>query len=67
MSSAPLLVVEHESQCPPGWMGEWLADAGADLDVRRPYRGDPLPEDLSGHAGMLVLDHEHLSGHRRLR
>ena len=58
MSSAPLLVVEHESQCPPGWMAEWLLEAGADLDVRRPYRGVPLPEDLSGHAGMMVLGGE---------
>ena len=40
MSTAPILVVEHEAQCPPGWLGEWLAEAGADLDVRRPYAGD---------------------------
>ncbi len=53
--STPLLVVEHEAQCPPGWMGEWLAEAGVALDVRRPYDGDALPEDLSRHAGMLVL------------
>ena len=39
-------------------MAEWLLDAGADLDLRRPYRGDPLPEDLSAHAGMLVLGGE---------
>lgn len=58
MSTAPILVVEHEAQCPPGWLGEWLADAGADLDVRRPYAGDDLPVDLSGHAGMLVLGGE---------
>ena len=36
-------------------MGEWLAEAGVPLDVRRPYAGDRLPEDLTGHAGMLVL------------
>ena len=36
-------------------MGEWLADAGADLDVRRPHARDPLPADLSGHGGLLVL------------
>ncbi len=51
----PLLVVEHEAQCPPGWFGEWLAEAGALLDVRRPYAGHPLPPDLRSHAGMLVL------------
>lgn len=55
MSTAPLLVVEHERQCPPGWMGEWLEAAGARLDVSRPYAGDALPTDLTGHSGMLVL------------
>ncbi len=53
--TSPLLVVEHEAQCPSGWMGEWLAEAGAPLDVRRPYRGDALPADLSRHAGLVVL------------
>lgn len=55
MRTLPLLVVQHEDDCPPGWFGEWLLDAGADLDVRRPYAGDTLPEDLSAHAGLLVL------------
>ncbi|MEP7092133.1 MAG: type 1 glutamine amidotransferase [Nocardioidaceae bacterium] len=72
----PLLVVEHEDQCPPGWLGEWLAEAGATLDVRRPYAGDALPGDLRGHHGLVVLggemgahdDHEHpwLAGVKRL-
>jgi GMP synthase (glutamine-hydrolysing) len=53
--SGPVLVVEHEAQCPPGWVGEWLEDAGMRLDVRRPYRGEPLPPDLSGHAALVVL------------
>jgi len=55
VSTPPLLVVEHEEQCPPGWMGEWLTDAGAALDVTRPYAGDLLPADLSGHSGLVVL------------
>jgi GMP synthase (glutamine-hydrolysing) len=55
VSNAPILVVEHQTDCPVGWMGEWLADAGAVLDVRRPRTGDPLPADLSGHGGLLVL------------
>jgi GMP synthase (glutamine-hydrolysing) len=50
-----MLVVEHEAQCPPGWFGEWLTDAGAVLDVRRPYAGHELPPDLRSHSGMLVL------------
>ena len=55
MSNAPILVVQHQTDCPLGWMGEWLADAGAVLDVRRPHAGDALPADLSGHGGLLVL------------
>ena len=58
MSTPPLLVVEHEAQCPPGWMGEWLAEAGLTIDVRRPYAGDPLPSHLREHCGLLVLGGE---------
>jgi GMP synthase (glutamine-hydrolysing) len=54
-STSPVLVIEHEAQCPPGWMGEWLAEVGMGIDVRRPYAGDELPEDLTGHGGLLVL------------
>lgn len=52
------MVVEHEAQCPVGWMGEWLAEAGCPIDLRRPYVGDPLPAGLDGHAGLLVLGGE---------
>jgi len=50
-----VLVVEHESDAPAGWMGEWLVEAGAELDLRRPYTGQVLPEDLSGHDALVVL------------
>jgi GMP synthase (glutamine-hydrolysing) len=50
-----LLVIQHEALCPPGWVGDWLSEAGAELDVRRPYRGDALPESLDDHAGLVVL------------
>ncbi|MDX6301300.1 MAG: hypothetical protein QOF53_2514 [Nocardioidaceae bacterium] len=58
MSTYPLLVVEHEAQCPPGWLGEWLLEEGERLDVRRPYEADPLPGDLREHSGMVVLGGE---------
>jgi GMP synthase (glutamine-hydrolysing) len=54
--SAPLvLVVEHDRECPPALLGDWLTDAGCALDVRRPYAGDDLPADLASYDGLLVL------------
>ncbi len=55
MTTQPVLVVEHEADCPPGWVGDWLVEAGCELDVRRPYAGDRLPDDLTGHRSMVVL------------
>lgn len=55
MSSPRVLVVEHEQMCPPGWVGQWLRDAGATLDLRRPYTGDPLPDDVADHDAFVVL------------
>ncbi len=44
MSRAPMtskvLVVEHEADAPPALLGRWLEEAGAELDVCRPYAGD---------------------------
>lgn len=53
-----LLVIQHQTTCPPGRVGQWLTEAGVQLDVRRPYAGDELPQDLSGHDGLLVLGGE---------
>ncbi len=55
-ASAPrVLVVEHEPGAPAGLLGTWLVEAGAELDVRRPHVGEPLPTDLAGHDALLVL------------
>jgi GMP synthase (glutamine-hydrolysing) len=50
-----VLVVQHEDDCPPAWVGDWLVEAGCVLDVRRPYAGDPLPATLEEHDALLVL------------
>lgn len=50
-----VLVVQHQELCPPGWVGEWLAAEGLRLDVRHPYAGDRLPDDLGEHDGLVVL------------
>src|SRR5262249_4530354 len=54
-----VLVIEHEDGAGLGRMTGPLA-AAARLDVRRPDRGDPLPDDLAvtGHAGLIVLGGE---------
>src|SRR5512133_95450 len=49
-----VLVVEHSPADPAGRLGDWLADAGLLLDVRRPYAGQALPA-LTGYSALLVL------------
>ncbi|MGH3316168.1 MAG: type 1 glutamine amidotransferase [Nocardioidaceae bacterium] len=51
----PLLVIQHQDNCPPALFAQWLRTSRLDLDVRRPDRGDALPTDLSAHSGLLVL------------
>jgi len=73
--TAGVLVVQHESICPPGRLGHWLAGCGVEVDVVRPYAGEPLPDQV-GHDGLVVLggtmgandDHayEWLAGTKRL-
>ena len=50
-----VLVIEHEDDAPAAWFGRWLSEAGAELDVRRPYLGQDLPTDLGDHDALLVL------------
>lgn len=44
------MVVEHEPGCPPDRLTDWLPEAGCELEIRRPYSGDPLPApaDIDG-------------------
>lgn len=51
----PVLVIQHETRCPPGRLRALAAEAGTALDVRRCHDGDPLPTDLEGHGGLIVL------------
>jgi GMP synthase (glutamine-hydrolysing) len=63
-----LLVVVVHSTDPPARLGQWLRDAGLELDERHLSAGDQLPEHLDGFDGMVVLggpqsalDDEHTS------
>jgi GMP synthase (glutamine-hydrolysing) len=51
----PLLVVQNAAEDPPARLGEWLADAGVELDVREMFAGAAVPADLAGYSGVLVL------------
>ena len=48
-----VLVVQHQELCPRA--GSAMAGRGAAARCRHPYAGDPLPADLTGHDGLLVL------------
>jgi len=50
-----VLVVHNYDNTGLGQVGAALAEAGAELDLRRPYQGDPLPQDANGHDAMVVL------------
>jgi GMP synthase-like glutamine amidotransferase len=52
---ARLLVVVPSDTDPPARLGAWLAQAGLELDERRPGAGDELPATLDGFDGLLVL------------
>ena len=58
MSAPRVLVVQHEDDAPAAWFGTWLLEAGATLDVRHPYLGEDLPEDLAEHDALVVLGGE---------
>lgn len=49
-----IAVVEHESMCPPAHVGTWLVEAGATVDVVRPWAGEELPA-AAAYDGWVVL------------
>ncbi len=53
--SARCLVVENDPTSDVGLFREWLSDGGLELEVVRPHAGDPLPTDVDGYVGLLVL------------
>ncbi|MFC4786457.1 type 1 glutamine amidotransferase [Nocardioides sp. MAHUQ-72] len=54
MTDATVLVVQHEDDCPPALVGDWLVEAGCALEVCRPYAGDEVP-GLESYDALLVL------------
>jgi GMP synthase (glutamine-hydrolysing) len=54
VTSPTVLVVEHEDECPPALVGDWLTEAGCTLEICRPYKGDEVPA-LAPYDGLLIL------------
>lgn len=52
--SGGVLVVQNTAGGGPGRVGVWLREVGLELDVRRPFEGEGLPEELGGRP-LLVL------------
>ena len=50
-----ILIVLHQERSSPGRVGQLLAAAGFELDIRRPPLGDALPETLEHHRGAVVF------------
>jgi GMP synthase-like glutamine amidotransferase len=50
-----VLVVENDPTDDIRRLGDWLVAAGLRLTTVRPYAGEPLPADLEGYEGLVVL------------
>lgn len=53
-----ILVLEHDASDPLQRMQEWLADAGAQVEVLRLHGGDQVPTDLAGFDALISLGGE---------
>jgi GMP synthase (glutamine-hydrolysing) len=50
-----ILLIMHQAGSDPGRVGLALRTMGYDLDMRVPAIGDPLPDDLSRYAGIVIF------------
>jgi GMP synthase (glutamine-hydrolysing) len=50
-----VLIVLHQEHSTPGRIGAVLRAISARLDIRRPSLGDPLPQTLVDHDGVIVF------------
>lgn len=51
----PILILQHQTDDGPAYLGTWLAERGLAFDLRQAAMGDPLPETMTDHAALAVL------------
>jgi GMP synthase-like glutamine amidotransferase len=51
----PVLILQHEDECPPALVGEYLAGTPFPTVVRRLHAGDESPSEPDGYAAVIVL------------
>jgi GMP synthase (glutamine-hydrolysing) len=51
----PILVLLHQETSSTGRVGKILEARGFKLDIRRPVLGDPLPQTLAHHHGVIIF------------
>lgn len=54
-SSPTILIIVHQETSKPGLVGDLLTQKGYALEQRCPALGDPLPDDLTAYAGVIVF------------
>lgn len=54
----PILILQNLSTDGPGYLARWLQQRGVPFDLRNNERGDALPSDMAGHAGLALLGGE---------
>jgi len=53
--SKPVLIILHQEHSTPGRIGRLLTQRGLELDIRRPRFGDPFPETMEEHLGVVIF------------
>lgn len=52
--SYKVLVIQPDERAPLARFGQWLAQAGADITLVQPFRGDPVPSEVAAD-GLIIL------------
>lgn len=53
-----VLVLQHQLQDHPAYLGRWLREAGRAIDLRNTEAGDPFPDSIDGYEALAVLGGE---------